>query len=120
MTYYVNGYNLRGYMPDPDNLHVFATLEAAREDHADTLRRWADECYYVCTPHEDEREDLEAISAELAGDAETVHEWITEQGGATGTRGPDGNEYTFWTAPRTREELAVDGWTAEDLEHLDD
>lgn len=116
--YYVNGYNLRGYSPDPDHLHVFATLEDAREHQADTLRRWADDCYMVGTEDAAERGDLESISAELTGDAETVAEWITPQGGATVTRGPDGNDYTFWTEPRTLEELHADGWSSEDLDEL--
>lgn len=94
---YINGYNLGGYSPDPDHVHAFGTLGEAREDHADTLKRWADECVEQYTPHLDEADDLLDISGKLAGDAETVAEWICEDGGATSTHGPDGNDYTFWT-----------------------
>lgn len=112
---FVIGHNLRGYSAEPDNLYACASLEDARSIHADTLERWADDCYTFGSDDPSEREDLESIAAELDGDAETIHEWLTERGGATVTRGPDGNEYTFWAEPRTVEELRADGWTDSEL-----
>src|SRR4051794_12372221 len=116
---YVNGYNLSGYSPDPEHLHIFATVADAREDHADTLRRWEDDCWEAMPAETDpEHEDMVAIAAELAATAEIVGEWIHDDGGAIGTRGPDGNEYTFWTVAKTLAELRADGWSAEDVAEI--
>lgn len=118
---YVNGYNMSGYSPHPESLHVTATLADAREDHAYTLSRWADECCDVVTDHADERDDLESISAELTADAENATNvrdgWLTEDaGGSISTRGPDGNGYTFWSEHKTYAELISDGWSVSDLD----
>jgi hypothetical protein len=108
---YLNGHNMSGYSPDPDNTHVFADVDGAREDHAETLRRWSDECDESSTDDPDEQIDLQSIGAELALDAETTRSWIGRDGGSTTTRGPDRNAYTFWTMHKTLDELRSDGWT---------